>query len=111
MRTRTLYSWETRRYSVDVTAAADPTGDTVEFGVIDADTADADPASWDAGSWNGTWDSSTLVAEAYSPTFGTSESTATPDVTLTEGTTYRVFCRARNASDAPGALVAVLKVV
>jgi len=53
---------------------------------------------------------STGITEAYSPTFGTSESTATPDVTLVEGTTYRVYCRTRNASDVPGGLVAVLEV-
>ena len=110
MRTRTLHSWETRRWAVVVTSDTDPTGDTVEFGVVVHDAVNNDPASWTAGTWNTTYDASTKQTEAYTPTFGTSESTATPDVVLVEGTTYRLFARTRNASDVPGDLVAVITV-
>ena len=102
--TFTLHSWETRRYSVTVTADTDPTGDTIEFGVAVESTADQDPASWTAGTWPGSYTSG--EAEAYSPTFGTSESTITPGVTLTEDTTYHVYARVRSATDAPGDRVA-----
>ena len=104
-----VHSWETRRFAVPIVADADPTGDTVEFGVVASTASDHDPASWTAGSWNGTY--SNGRAEAYSPTFGTSESTVSPAVTLTEGTEYRLMCRVRSATDAPGALVAWLKIV
>ena len=114
IRTRTLRSWETRRYSCTITTDVDPTGDTVEWAAVAvaavSDPA-TDPGSWTAGSWNGTFDSAALTAESYSPSFGTSESTVSPDVTLTEGTTYYVYCRVRNATDAPGDLVAVIDVI
>jgi hypothetical protein len=107
MRTRTLYSWETRRYSVTVTSDTDPTGDTIEYGIVDSTTG-GDPASWTAGTWTTSFVDGNTVS--YSPTYGTTESTPSPDVVLVEGTTYRVFARTRNATDAPGDLVAVLKV-
>ena len=110
MRTKTLYSWETRRYPVVVTADADPTADAVEFGVVLVDAADNDPAAWVAGSWNTTYNAATKQTEAYTCTFGTADSVAAPDITLVEGSTYRVYARTRNASDVPGALVAVLAV-
>lgn len=110
MRTRTLRSWETRRWLVEITAEADPTLDTVEFAAVDVETAGGDPAGWTAGSWSGSYDATTKKVIAETPTFGTSESPSTPDVELTEGTTYRVLCRVRNATDAPGDLVAVVRV-
>lgn len=106
--TFTLHSWETRRFAIPVFADADPTGDTAEFGVVAATETDHDPASWVAGTWNGSY--SAGKAEAYSPTFGTSESTVTPGVTLTEGVEYRVMMRVRSGTDAPGGPVAYLKV-
>lgn len=110
MRTITLYSWETRRYLSTIITAADPSVDEFEVGVVEHDAADQDPAAWAAGAWSGTWNAATERIDALTPTFGTSESTVSPDVTLTEGTTYRVFGRVRNASDAPGDLIAVLRV-
>lgn len=111
MRTKTLRSWETRRYSVTVTTDTDPTGDTIEFAAVAVGTPADDPGAWSAGSWNGSFDTAELTAEAYSPTIGTSESTVTPTITLTEGSTYYLYARLRNATDAPGDLVAVLDVV
>lgn len=110
MRTRILHSWETRKYSSTVHTSSDPTGDTIEWAAVDVDAADQDPAGWTAGSWSGSYDSAAETALALSPTFGTSESTISPDVTLTEGTTYYVYARTRNLSDVPGELVAVVKV-
>lgn len=109
MRERVLRSWETRRYQTIVTAPADPTGDTVEWAAVDVATAGGDPGSWTAGTW-GTYDAGTKKATTTSPTFGTTDSTVTPDITLTEGVTYRILCRVRNDTDAPGDLVAVLRV-
>ena len=106
--TFTLHSWETRRYAVPVYADADPTGNTAEFGVVASTEADHDPVSWTAGTWNGSYANG--QAEAYSPTFGTSESAVSPDVTLTEGLQYRLMMRVRSGSDAPGEPVAYLKV-
>ncbi len=114
MRTTTLRSWATYRPKVTVHTDTDPTGDTVEFAAVAVAAVsdpETDPGSWTAGSWNGSFDAAALTAEAYSPTFGTSESTVSPDVTLTEGTTYYVYMRFRNATDAPGDLVAVLDVI
>lgn len=109
MRPRRLRSWETRRFNSLVHATADPTATTVEWAAVDITAADNDPAAWTAGSW-GAWDATALTALTTSPTFGTTDSTVSPDVTLTEGTTYNVYVRSRSATDAPGDLVAVLQV-
>lgn len=104
-----MHSWETRRFECVVTTSSDPTGDTSEWAAIDVTTAGGDPAGWTAGTW-GTYNAGTDEATATSPTFGTAESTVTPDITLTEGTTYRILHRVRNATDAPGREVAVIEV-
>ena len=106
--TYTLHSWETRRYAIPVYADTDPTGNTVEFGVVASTETDLDPGSWTAGSWNGSYAGG--QAEAYTPTFGTSESAVTPDIELTEGVEYHVMVRVRSGTDAPGGEVAYLKV-
>ena len=108
-RTFTLHSWETRKYAVPVFTDADPTGATVEFGVVASTETDLDPGAWSSGSWNGSYADG--QDEAYTPTFGTAESTVSPTVTLTEGTEYWLMCRVRSGTDAPGGPVAYLKVV
>ena len=109
-----LYSWETRRYRVVVDTDTDPTGDTVEFAVQADDGSPPgpdDPTSWTAGSWIGGYVATADQAAAQTPTFGTSESAPAPDVTLVEGTTYRLMARVRNATDAPGDVIATLRVL
>jgi len=109
-----LYSWECRRYRVVVDTDADPTGDTVEFAVQADDGSPPgldDPASWTAGTWVGGYDMTAEEATAQTPTFGTTESSPAPDVELVEGTAYRVFARVRNATDAPGDVIATLRVL
>jgi hypothetical protein len=109
-----LYSWECRRYRVVVETDTDPTSDTVEFAVQADDGSPPgpdDPSSWTAGSWVGSYDATADEATAQTPTFGTSESSPAPDVQLVEGTTYRLMARVRNLTDAPGDVIATLRVL
>lgn len=102
-----LESWEARRFQSLVVTDTDPTGNTVEWGVVatDDDSSDDtnDPAAWVAGSW-GTWNG--YSADAISPTIGVSGA----GITVVAGNTYFVYVRVSSGSDVSGSRVGTVTV-
>lgn len=84
----------------------DPTGVTPTFGVS-TDSATV-PGSYSNGSWNGSYNSTTDVATARTPTLGASGAT----ITLTAGTTYLLWWKlATLGGETPAEIIGTIRAV
>ncbi len=94
---RRLAATTSQKEPARIYADADPTGNTIEFGVTTGPLSSTQPSTWVAGSWD-TWTAATGSATALTPLIGSATATPPATIVVTAGT-YRLWVRVTTAGE------------